>query len=83
MIAHAVDKNRSMFESRPALPQTLNLLLPSGPSANEIIGLWLPHAEYSLRAGGAHQDINEVMLATAIVPNTFLSVGERHQIAAN
>jgi hypothetical protein len=29
-----------------------------------------------------HQDINDVMLAAAIIPDTFLSVGERRQIGS-
>ena len=77
IIADAVDKNRSMFESRPALHQTIDLLLPYEPLSDEIIGLWLRYAERQHESWKAHQDINEVMLATAIIPDTFLSVGER------
>src|SRR5262245_17996763 len=82
IIADVVDKNRNMFESRPALRLTLNLLLSYVSLSDEIIGLWLPNAESRPESWRGHQDINEVMLATAIIPDTFLSVGERHQIAA-
>jgi len=80
MIAEAVEKNRSTFGSRSALPRTIDLLLPYGSLSDEIVGLWLRHAEYQGESWKAHQDINDVMLATAIIPDTFLSVGERIQI---
>jgi hypothetical protein len=62
IIADAVDKNRSTF-SRPALHQCIDLLLSYESLSDEIVGLWLRHAEHQL--------------ATAIIPDTFLSVGER------
>ena len=40
----------------------------------------MPRAEHPDESWKAHQDINDVMLATAIIPDTFLSVGERRQI---
>ena len=73
-------KNRSTFESRPALLQTIDLLLPYESLSDQIVGLWLPHAEHQDESWKAHQDINDVMLATALIPDTFLSVGERLQI---
>ena len=82
IIADAMDKNRNIFEDRPSLRQTIDLLLPYQSLSDEIIGLWLPYAESRPERWRGHQDINEVMLATAIIPDTFLSVGERHQIAA-
>jgi hypothetical protein len=80
VIADAVEKSRSTFESRPALPRTIDLLLPYESLSDEIVGLWLPHAQYQYETWKTHQDINDVMLATAIIPDTFLSVGERLQI---
>jgi len=82
IIADAMDKNRNIFEDRPSLRQTIDLLLPYQSLSDEIIGLWLPYAESRPERWRGYQDINEVMLATAIIPDTFLSVGERHQIAA-
>ena len=67
MIAEAVEKDRSTFGSRSALPRTIDLLLPYGlPLSDEIVWLWLRHAEYQGESWKAHQDINDVMLATAI-----------------
>jgi hypothetical protein len=80
VIADAVEKDRSTFESRPALPRTIDLLLPYESLSDEIVGLWLPHAQHQNESWKAHEDINDVMLATAVIPDTFLSVGERLQI---
>jgi hypothetical protein len=44
--------------------------------AEEIIGAWLPCAQTPDEDWRAHEDINGVMLATALIPDTFLSVGE-------
>jgi hypothetical protein len=77
IISDAVGKNRSMFESTRALHQIIDLLLPYESLSDEIIGLWLRHSELQHDSWKAHQDINEVMLATAIIPGTFLSIGAR------
>jgi hypothetical protein len=45
--------------------------------AEEIIGTWLPRTQSPDELWQAHEDINDVMLATALIPDTFLSVGER------
>jgi hypothetical protein len=82
IMADAMDKNRNMFESGLALRQTIDLLFSYEPLSDEIIGLWLPYTESRPESWRGHQDINEVMLATAIIPDTFLSVGERQDIAA-
>jgi hypothetical protein len=67
------------FGSRPSLLRLIDLLPYEGLS-DEIIDLWLPYAEEPDESWRAHQDINEVMLATALAPSTFLSVGERISI---
>jgi hypothetical protein len=50
---------------------------PASLLSDEIIDLWLPYAEDPDESCRAHQDINEVMLATAIAPSKFLSIRER------
>jgi hypothetical protein len=77
IIADAGKKNRRAFESRPALPRTIDLLLQYESLSDEIVGVWLPHAQHQHEGWKAHEDINEVMLATAIIPDTFLSIGGR------
>jgi hypothetical protein len=61
-------KNRRLPKGRPLQYQSL---------AEEIITAWLPRAQAPDELWHAHQDINDVMLATALTPNTFLSVDER------
>ena len=44
--------------------------------ADQIVSAWLPLAHSPDELWQAHQDINDVMLATALTPETFLSVDE-------
>jgi hypothetical protein len=63
------------------LEPSKNHRLPKGRHsqslAEEIITAWLPCAQAPDELWHAHQDINDVMLVTALMPNTFLSVDER------
>jgi hypothetical protein len=77
IIAHEFQNERNPFGSRPSALRLIDLLLPYERLSDEIIDFWLPYAENPDESWKAHQDINEVMLATAIAPSTFLSVGER------
>jgi hypothetical protein len=77
IIARAFENERTAFGNRPSLLRLIDLLLPYERLNDDIIGLWLPCAEDPDESWRAHQDINETMLATAIAPSTFLSVGER------
>jgi len=51
--------------------------LPYQSLAEEIISAWLPCAQSPDDLWQAHEDINDVMLATALIPDTFLLVDER------
>jgi hypothetical protein len=77
IIANEFQNKRNAFGSRPSVLRSIDLLLPYERLSDEIINSWLPYAEDPDENWKAHQDINEVMLATAIAPSTFLSVGER------
>lgn len=81
-IAQTAEKHKDTFGCNPPLLRIIDLLLPYQSLSDEILRLWLPHAEHPDASWKAHQDINEVMLATAMVPQTFLSVGERLQIGS-
>jgi hypothetical protein len=76
IIAKAGKKEGKVFGSRPCLLHLIDLLLPYQRLTDDIIGLWLPYAEDPDASWTAHQDINEVMLAAAIAPRMFLSVGK-------
>jgi hypothetical protein len=44
--------------------------------ADKLVSVWLPLAHSPDELWRAHQDINDVMLATALIPETFLSLDE-------
>ena len=50
--------------------------------ADKIVNAWLPLAQSPDELWQAHEDINDVMLATALVPETFLSVDERMSLSS-
>jgi hypothetical protein len=76
IIARAFQNERTAFGNRPSLFLLIDPILSYERLSDDIIGLWLPYAENPNESWRAHQDINEVMLATAIAPSTFLSVGK-------
>jgi hypothetical protein len=67
-------KQRS-FDNRVALRRATDWLLRHEMLGAEIIDDWLSPARQQDESWRAHQDINDVMLATALVPDTFLSIG--------
>jgi hypothetical protein len=81
ILSNILHDKTSLFGNQSSLVQALDLLLPCEGLSNEIVSFWLPYSEDPDESWKAHQDINDVMLATAIIPHTFLSVGERVDIA--
>ena len=77
IIADAIKKERGRFGNSTALRRTVDLLLPYESLSEDIVRAWLPHAQPHDEIWQAHQDINDVMLATALIPGMFLSVGKR------
>ena len=77
IIADAIKKERGLFGNRTAVRRTVDLLLPYESLSEDIVRAWLPHAQPQDEIWQAHQDINDVMLATALIPGMFLSVGQR------
>ena len=76
MIADGISKDRRRFGSGCALPQSVDLLLPHESLSENIVSFWMPHAQHPDANWLAHRNINDVMLATALIPDTFLSVGQ-------
>ena len=76
IIATAIIKEKSGVGNRPAFRQAMDLLQQHESLGEEIVGAWLLHARRPDESWQAHQNINEVMLATALIPDTFLSVGK-------
>ena len=77
IIADTITKDRRDFGNRSALQQAVDLLLRYESLSTEIVGAWLPHSQQKDEGWHAHQNINDVMLATALIPDTFLSVGQK------
>jgi hypothetical protein len=55
----------------------IDVLLRYADKGEEIVAFWLTDDHLKDRGWRDHRNINEVMLATALTPATFLSVGER------
>jgi hypothetical protein len=77
IISEAMKKNDGPFESGTAVQRIVDQLSKYESLSEEIVSVWLPHAQSQDQIWQSHQDINEVMLATAVTPETFLSVGQR------
>jgi hypothetical protein len=78
MIADAIDSGS--LGSSMALRETIQLLLPCETLGEDIVNIWLPRAAQPQdRTWQAHQNINDVMLATALIPDVFLSLGVRRR----
>jgi hypothetical protein len=75
-IADVISRDRTRFGNSPALRRTVELIVPYQSLSERIVSFWMSHAQHSDANWAAHQNINDVMLATALVPDTFLSVGQ-------
>ena len=74
IIANALGNARS--GSAPP-PSDIDVLLRYADIGEEIVAFWLTDTHLNDRGWRDHRNINEVMLATGLVPATFLSVGQR------
>jgi hypothetical protein len=75
IIADAIKKDT--FGNWTVLRRTVDLLLPYESLSEDIVSVWLPYAQNQDQIWQSHQDINDVMLATALIPDMFLLDGER------
>jgi hypothetical protein len=71
----ASEITRRSFDNSAALRRATDWLLRHELLGAEIIDDWLSPACQQDDSWRAHQDINDVMLATALIPDTFLSIG--------
>jgi hypothetical protein len=72
-MANALAKDRGEFGSGSALHRTIAFLLSQESVAEGIVSLWAPHARRDDDGWRAHRDINDVMLAAALIPNALLT----------
>lgn len=70
------------IEDQSMLAEGLGSLLRERPLAEALVAFWLdPQSRQQTANWAAHEDINEVMLATALAPSGYLDLGldrERH-----
>src|SRR5271166_4881636 len=81
IIADAVSKLKLGLASRTALRRDVDPLLKYESLGEDIIAFWLPAARHKDHSWQDHQNINDVMLATALIPDMFLAL-PRHPGAA-
>jgi hypothetical protein len=77
IIGDAIKKKRRGFDARPELPKSVESLLKYEWVGDEILDFWLSQAQHPHGRWQEHQNINDVMLATALIPGGFLSVDFR------
>jgi hypothetical protein len=75
-IADAISRARTRFGNSPALRRSVDLVVPFQSLSERIVSFWMSHPQHSDANWAAHQNINDVMLATALMPDTFVSVGQ-------
>jgi len=75
-----LDPTKHAMKSDGNFPKRSHLQYQS--LADEIIRAWLHCTQSPDELWQAHEDINDVMLATALIPNRFLSVNERMPLDA-
>jgi hypothetical protein len=67
-----IAEHTSGFRTSSALQESVRLLASYAPVGEEIVAFWLPESQRQHKIWRDHQDINDVMLATALIPDTFL-----------
>ncbi|WP_298436248.1 hypothetical protein [Geobacter sp.] len=69
-----LEKNPARVVPKSPLRRTIAALAGYRPLAGEIEGVWLEGRNRKAETWREHRDINMVMLATSLAPDTFLSV---------
>lgn len=64
------------YGTRPGLWRAVDMLLSYQPLGQAITDDWMQDARQREQGWRAHQDINDVMLATSLLPDRFLSIGD-------
>ena len=77
IIGDAITKKRGGFDAAPELPKSVESLLKYEWVGDEILDFWLSQAQHPHGRWQEHQNINDVMLATTLIPGGFLSVDFR------
>jgi hypothetical protein len=77
IISDGIRKNDRPFAGRAAARRIIGQLSSHASLSDVIVSVWLSYAQNQDQIWQSHLDINDVMLATALTPEVFLSTGER------
>jgi hypothetical protein len=69
-----LERDTGDVATQPALRNSLDALIAQVPVARSLIGYWCDPARQAADSWRAHEDINAVMLATALVPSGYLDL---------
>jgi hypothetical protein len=73
--APMITRHARSFQATTAVRASIDGIAEHAPLGDEIVAFWLAQAQRLQKNWRDHQDINDVMLATALAPDTFLRVG--------
>jgi hypothetical protein len=62
------------FPISPAAQSSIDFLASSASLGEDILAFWLPETQRQQKNWRDHQDINDVMLATTLIPEAFLRI---------
>jgi hypothetical protein len=69
-----LERDAASLDAQPALRESLDMLIAQVPVARTIIDFWSDDARQRSPTWLAHEDINAVMLATALAPAGYLDL---------
>ena len=72
LLRQLVEADRKGIFARGELRARIQSLAPKAALGSAIVSLWLEPGHQRTSAWSEHRDINEVMLATSLVPEGFL-----------
>jgi len=81
-MADIVERDADVFADRMELQNQLVMLAAYAPLAEQILEFWLAPAHREGRSWTDHRDINEVMLATSLAPQTYVLLDTRTPVAS-
>jgi hypothetical protein len=70
-----VARQTRTFRISSAAQSSIDLLASNASIGEDIVAFWLPVTQRQQKNWRDHQDINDVMLATTLIPETFLRIG--------
>ena len=70
-----LERDAASLDAQPALRMAMDMLVGQVPLARTLIDTWREVERAPVASWRAHEDINAVMLATALLPDGYLELG--------